>query len=330
MTGSNSFPRVTYGNNAYTTDFHEPYPAPGSGAGSHTSPASNTQSPVHGMPPAFHGRPSSAPTTTDPAFAATYSSVRRYGILPQNRMREQNISFNESHDGRVDRNDIDVTRIKGSSDPGQRARAARMALENPAHGALSVALERHGYGPLHTETRAPSMEELIGSLSPKQLEEFNAAVEYGMKPEDLLAMMATDQQTTSLSPEGQSQAYHRMQNTFMVTAHASAPAEYATPYEYTRPGMPPSEFRGVYVPQAHAHTARQVDRELAARQPVYPPAVVVPDGHGMSPYYQASNGNQQQIHGVQAPDYYNALRAQLRSNDDYDAHIVKTGIQRGW
>ncbi|MBR8348301.1 hypothetical protein [Burkholderia ambifaria] len=331
MNGSNSFPRVTYGNNAYTTDFHEPYPAPGSAAGSGTGPASNTQPPVHGMPPAFHGRPSSAPTTTDPAFAAPYSSVRRHGILPQNQMRAQNIAFNQSHDGQVERNNIDVTRIQGSSDPQQRARAARMALENPAHGALSVALERHGYGPLHTETHAPSMEEVLSSLNPQQRKDFNdAVVEYGMKPEEVLAMMAKDQQTTSLSPQGQSQAYHRMQNTFMVTAHASAPAAYASPYEDTRHSIPPSEFRSVYVPQSHAHTARQVDRELAARQSVYPQAVVVPDRPGMNPYYQASNGNGHQIHGVQAPDYYNALRAQSSSEEDYDAHLVKTGIQRGW
>lgn len=330
MNGSNSFPRVTYGHHAYTTDFHEPYPAPGSGQGSGAWPASNPQPPVHGMPPAFHGRPSSAPTTTDPAFAAPYSSVRRHGILPQNQMRAQNIAFNQSHDGHVERNDIDVTRIPGSSDPQQRARAARMALENPAHGALSVALERHGYGPLHTETHAPSTEELLRSLSPEQREEFNQAVQYGMKPEEILAMMATNQQTTSLSPHGQSQAYHRMQNTFMVTAHASAPATHASPYEETRQSIPPSAFRGVYVPEQHAHIARQVDRELAARQPVHPRAVAVPDRPGMNPHYQAPNGNGHQIHGVQAPDYYNALRAQLSSEDDYDAHIVKTGIQRGW
>ncbi|MDF3080156.1 hypothetical protein [Burkholderia sola] len=244
-------------------------------------------------------------------------------------MRDQHIAFNQSHDGQVARSDIDVTRIHGSPDPQQRARAARMAVENPAHGALSVALERHGYGPLHTETRAPSTEEVLRSLSPEQRKEFEAAKEYGMTPEQILGMMATDQRTTSLSPQGQSQAYHRMQNTFMVTAHASAPAAYEFPYEDTRRSIPPSEFRGVYVPQSHAHTARQVDRELAARQSVYPPAVAVPDRFGMNPYYQASNGNQQQIHGVQAPDYYNALRAQLGSDEDYDAHIVKTGIRRG-
>ncbi|MEF9501649.1 MULTISPECIES: hypothetical protein [Burkholderia] len=245
-------------------------------------------------------------------------------------MRDQHIAFNQSHDGQVARSDIDVTRIHGSPDPQQRARSARMAVENSAHGALSVALERHGYGPLHTETHAPSTEEVLRSLSPEQRKEFEAAMEYGMKPEQILEMMATDQRTTSLSPHGQSQAYHRMQSTFMVTAHASAPAAYASPYEDTRHSIPPSEFRGVYVPQSHAHTARQVDRELAARQPVYPRAVVVPDQPGMNPYYQASNGNQHQVHGVQAPDYYNALRAQLSSEDDYDAHIVKTGIRREW
>lgn len=330
MTSGNDFPRVTYGNTAYTTDFHEPYPAPDSGAGSGTWPASHTQPPIHGMPPAFHGRPSSAPTTTDPAFAASYSSVRRHGVLSQNQMRDRNIAFNQSHDGRVERNDIDVTRIQGSSDPQQRARAARMALENPAHGALSVALERHGYGRLHTETHAPSTEEVFRSLSPEQRKDFDELVNGGMEPEQLLGMMARNQQTTGLSPHGQSQAYHRMQNTFMVTAHASAPAAYASPYEDTRHGIPPSEFRGVYVPQSHAHTARQVDRELAARQSVYPQAVVVPDRPGMNPYYQAPNGSEHQIHGVQAPDYYNALRAQLSSEEDYDAHIVKTGIQRGW
>ncbi|WP_321857361.1 hypothetical protein [Burkholderia cenocepacia] len=205
-----------------------------------------------------------------------------------------------------------------------------MALENPAHGALSVALERHGYGRLHTETHAPSTEEVLRSLSPEQRKDFEEAVNYGVKPEDMLTMMARDQQTTSLSPQGQSQAYHRMQNTFMVTAHASAPATHASPYEATRHSIPPSEFRGVYVPQSHAHTARQVDRELAARQSVYPQAVVVPDRPGMSPYYQTPNGNQHQIHGVQAPDYHNALSAQLSSEEDHDAHIVKTGIQRGW
>ncbi len=330
MTGGNNFPRVTNGNNAYTTDFHEPYPAPGSGAGSGTGPASHTQPPIHGMPPAFNGRPSSAPTTTDPAFAGPYSSVRRHGILSQDQMRDQHIAFNQSHDGQVARSDIDVTRIHGSPDPQQRARSARMAVENSAHGALSVALERHGYGPLHTETHAPSTEEVLRSLSPEQRKEFEAAMEYGMKPEQILEMMATDQRTTSLSPHGQSQAYHRMQSTFMVTAHASAPAAYASPYEDTRHSIPPSAFRGVYVPQSHAHTARQVDRELAARQPVYPRAVVVPDQPGMNPYYQASNGNQHQVHGVQAPDYYNALRAQLSSEDDYDSHIVKTGIRREW
>jgi hypothetical protein len=276
--------------------------------------------------PFQRARTNSAPTTRDPHFAGPYRSVRTQGILAQSDMRVRRMEYHASNDGNtVQRTDVDVTRVPGDRD-GQRnylkmEANARAAVENHAHGALSVALERGGDEPLATESKSPP-------LTAEQRKELPDLMKYtGLSLEKAEELVTQNQKVEVLSNSGKDQASQRMHSTFMVTADSNEAALHESAYETTRPSIPPSQFTSVQVPSGYGRISRQVDRELAARGgPVYPPSQYVPDVAGLQPYYQRPNGSTLQVTGVRAPAYHSGIQQQTLGGGDVDVHIVRTGL----
>jgi hypothetical protein len=296
---------------------------------SSSSGAASTATQYHDerFPQSFQrARTNSAPTTRDPHFAGPYRSVRTQGILAQSDMRARGMEYHASNDGNtVKRTDVDVTRLPGDRD-GQRnymemEANARAAVENHAHGALSVALERGGNEPLATEFKSPP-------LTAEQRKELPELMKYtGLSLEDAEKLVTKHQKVEVLSNSGQHQASQRMHSTFMVTADSNEAALHESAYETTRPSIPPSQFTSVQVPSGYGRISRQVDRELAARGgPVYPPSQYAPDVAGLQPHYQRPNGSTLQVTGVRAPAYHSGIQQQTLSGRDTDVHIVRTGL----
>jgi hypothetical protein len=278
------------------------------------------------FPPARRdSRTSSMPPQDLDQFYPTLRSVGQHGVMSQHEMQQRGNGYYPSNDGLNSRQDIDVTRLPGGQRLQDANRIARGAVQYPSHGALSVALERGGLGPLPTEARTPSHQEIFNSFTREEHAEFQElAKEVG--PEYAIAMIASNRQIRGLSDAGRMQAEQRMHHSFMVTAPSSQRATHLDAYEDTRSHIHPTQFTSVQVPAQHMHTARQVRTDLAPRGPVLPIRGVgsVP---GMAPYYQQPAGDRMQVTGGHAPAYHHEIERQSYLHPEgVDVHLVKTDI----
>lgn len=258
-------------------------------------------------------------------FYGTFRSVMTNGILSQVEMREKGISFNPSHDGRLrDARHVEVTRMPGGLSPNDASstdqrRVSRQAVTNEHHGALSVVLERSKA----LQTREPTR----GDLSRGERARLERTLQQA--PPDLhgaITNYTLAGHGKELTGEGRDEAARRMHSSFMVVSDASSPSAQRGAHEETRPSISPRQIGQMLVPLQHASTARQVIRDLRARDGTIPPVQFVHSSADMSPQYRTRHGDLVNVSGLQAPAYHHAITSHANRRGDTDIHIVKTGL----
>lgn len=270
--------------------------------------------------PTRRARSNSLPTPSrdDAGFARVLRSVLTHGLLPQPEMQRRGIAFNPSHDQATrTQNRIEVTRVRQDPNAQRQREYAVQAVTNPSHGALTVALE-HGANEL--STAAQTAQRVFQSLDPEQRAQVAAV------PALLPALVgATPHRLTTV---GREQAEQRMQSSFMVLAPAGQPPhpDRGAHEAFREGGMAPADMRNLLVPEAHARAARQVYRDLSARDlgRTLPQMEIVPDTRDLTPDYRTRHGRAVEIADVPAPAYHVPVAREAFRGGHQDIHLVRT------